>query len=267
MSETEKGEITRRDFLKLSGKTLLTLGVAPIWPNSESPPETQVLALEPEKATRFSSWPMDGDPEKMIGDGINPPLGYRHLQETVDVKMNPDGGHHIGVDFNLGDKDDDLGAPLNMIMDGVCVYAGDGGGRNLGKIAIFCSKLTDGNLVYPRYAHMLEWNVTPGQTYKAGEVVGKCGKSGWENGNAHLHLDIGTRAVFENHYTGIFADAWWYPHKAPVWYIEKYYLDPVELIKSLIPSKEESDKARIIDNLTGLREILAQRKFFRYRPR
>jgi murein DD-endopeptidase MepM/ murein hydrolase activator NlpD len=201
----------------------------------------------------------------MIGDGINPPLGYRHLQATVDTKMKPDGGHHIGVDFNLGDEDDDLGAPLKMIADGVCIFTGQSSFRDLGKIAIFCCKLPDGNLVYPRYAHMLDWNVSAGQKVKAGETVGKCGKSGWEKGNAHLHLDVGTRLTLEKHYRGIFADPWWYPHKAPVAFIERYYIDPVELIENHQDTQNNLSVATGVEDSFRYRKWVAQREIFRHR--
>lgn len=262
-TENQKG-LSRRQFFDLGLKMGIATFFAPLL-EGDSPPE--VLDIEPDRPVSHSAWPMDGDPDKMIGDGINPPLGYRHLQATVDTKMKPDGGHHIGVDFNLGDKDDDLGAELKMIAKGVCIFRGESTFRDLGKIAIFCCKLPDGQLVYPRYAHMLDWNVSAGQTVDTGELVGKCGKSGWENGNAHLHLDVGTRLTLEGHYRGIFAEPWWYPHKAPVSYIERYYIDPVQLIKSYLPKKEDSAPSDVHEDLRRYRKWTARREMYRYRRR
>lgn len=259
--EFKKG-LSRRQFLDFGLNVGIAALLTPV-PERDTTPE--VLDIEPTEPISYSSWPMDGDPQKMIGDGINPPLGYRHLQATVDTKMKPDGGHHIGADFNLGDKDDDLGAELKMIANGVCIFTGESTYRDLGKIAIFCCKLPDGQLVYPRYAHLLDWNVSAGQEVNVGEPIGKCGKSGWEEGNAHLHLDVGTRQALEKHYTGVFADPWWYPHKAPVAFIEKYYIDPVELIETHLPAKDNSDRPEGLENLARYRKLIARRDFFRHR--
>ena len=267
MSKVEENPngISRRQFLAFSGDLLKSVGYLALPPNLEPDDASEVLDIEPTESVTYSVWPMDGDPLKMIGDGINPPLGYRHLQATVDTKMNMDGGHHIGVDFNLGDENDDLGAPLNMIANGVCIFTGESNYRDLGKVAIFCCKLPDGQLVYPRYAHMLDWDVSAGQEINVGQLVGKCGKSGWEKGNAHLHLDVGTRQVLEDHYTGIFADPWWYPHKAPVAYIERYYIDPVNLIETYLPTQNNSDSADGLKDLARYRKWVARREYFRHR--
>lgn len=225
MSKAERKAIGRRGFLKLAGAGFAALELSKLSDTNE------VLDLIPENPTRFAVWPLNGDPKKTYGDGRNPGLGYTHLMPTVDVNYQPDGGRHIGTDFNLGDYDTDCGASAKLIMDGVCVFAGDGIWRELGKIAIFAHRLPDETLVYSRYAHLGDWTAEVGRKYNAGAKIGNVGKSGREKGFCHLHLDLGTRAVFEEHYTGIFADPWWYPHKSPTWYQERYYLDPVKVIK------------------------------------
>ena len=172
-----------------------------------------------------------------MGDGIRPSLGYRHLQETVNVDFTPDGGHHIGVDFNCGDYDEDMGTPLALIMDGVCVLTAETRYRDLGKIATFCHRLPDRSLIYSRYAHLNGFTAEQGRNYRAGEIIATMGKSGWENGYAHLHLDIASRNAFEEKYM---TDPWWYPHNAPVSFIERYFLDPVGLIGTYLRKPKNS---------------------------
>ena len=217
-------ELSRRDFLKASALA----GVSLVIPHKESEPFVPPLDILPEESVEYSSLPFGRELEKIIGDGVYPPLGYRHLQQTVNVDNTPDGGHHIGVDFNWGDFDEDMGTPLKLAFNGVCVYTGNGEWRNLGKVAIFCHRLPDGSLIYSRYGHLDSWFVEPGKNYQAGDFIGKMGKSGWKYGFSHLHLDIANRDCFEKHYLD---DPWWYPHKAPIREIERYFLDPVELLE------------------------------------
>lgn len=224
-------ELSRRDFLKASALA----GVSLALPLKESESFTPPVDVLPEKDIDYSSLPFGKKLEGIMGDGVYPALGYRHLQETVKVDNTPDGGHHIGVDFNWGDFDEDMGTPLKLILNGVCVFTGDGEWRSMGLVAIFCHRLPDGSLIYSRYAHLDSWLAEVGKNYKAGELIGKMGKSGWKNGFSHLHLDIANRECFERHYL---VDPWWYPHKAPVREIERYFLDPVELINKYQGKKE-----------------------------
>jgi murein DD-endopeptidase MepM/ murein hydrolase activator NlpD len=216
-------EYSRRDFLAFS----LLAGVGAFVHFKEGEPDTP-LDIVPEQDVTYSVPPFGNSLEEIMGDGVNPGGGYRFLQPTVNVNYAPDGGHHLGVDFNWGDIDEDCGTPLRLIMNGVCVFAGECSyHRDLGKIAIFCHRLSDGSLIYTRYAHLNSFSVTAGTNYRVGEIVATMGKSGWENGFCHLHLDILTRAGFADH---ILADPWWYPHTAPVRYLRRYFLDPVEVI-------------------------------------
>lgn len=223
-------------MLKLVAFGATSLAFSPFM--ETSPNSQEVLDLIPERYVTYSVWPIDGDPKTIMGDGVNPPLGYIHLMPTVNMDMTPDGGHHLGVDFNWGHHDDDYGTPLKMIMNGICVFTGDGGWRQLGKIAIFCHRFLNETLLYSRYAHLDSWGVVVGKEYKVGEIIGNMGKSGWENGYSHLHLDTGTREVFEKHYTGIWADPWYYPHKASFYYKKLFYVDPAKVIEeNLKPNK------------------------------
>lgn len=234
MSKTER--LSRRDILKLAAFGASGLALTPMLENSPNPQEA--IDLLPKNIVTHSVWPIDGDPNIIMGDGKNPGVGYTHLMPTVNRDWSSDGGHHIGTDFNWGDHDEDCGTPLKMIMNGVCVFTADGEWRQLGKIAIFCHRFSDGTLLYSRYAHLDSWDVEVGKEYKVGEIVGKMGKSGWQKGFCHLHLDLGTRKVFEEHYNGKFADAWWYPHHALNNYVEKYFVDPAIIIReNLKPNK------------------------------
>jgi murein DD-endopeptidase MepM/ murein hydrolase activator NlpD len=227
-------------MLKIAALGAASLAFSPF---VENPPNSQeVLDLVPEKYITYSVWPFNGKPEEIMGDGINPSLGYTHLMPTVNEDMTPDGGHHLGVDFNWGDHDDDYGTPLKMIMNGICVFVGDGDWRQLGKIAIFCHRFPDETLLYSRYAHLDSWGVEVGKEYEVGEIVGKMGKSGWEQGYSHLHLDIGTRKVFERHYTGIWANPWYYPHKESLYYKNLFYVDPAKVIEENLRPKRPPRK-------------------------
>ncbi|RLC32257.1 hypothetical protein DRH13_01945 [Candidatus Woesebacteria bacterium] len=227
MSKSER--LSRRGMLQLVAFGAGRLVLSPMLENSPNPQE--VLDLVPKKYVTHSVWPFAGDSETIMGDSKNPGLGYTHLMPTVNMDMTPDGGHHIGIDFNWGHHDEDCGTPLKMIMNGVCVFAADGDWKQLGKIAIFCHRFPDETLLYSRYAHLDSWNVEVGKEYKAGEIIGNMGKSGWDNGFCHLHLDLGKREVFEKHYTGMWADAWYYPHKIPTYYVERFYVDPAKVIE------------------------------------
>jgi murein DD-endopeptidase MepM/ murein hydrolase activator NlpD len=234
MSKSER--LSRRAMLKLVALGAGSLAFSPMLENPPNPLE--VLDLIPEKFVTHSVWPIARNPETIMGDGKNSGLGYTHLMPTVNIDMTPDGGRHIGTDFNWGDHDEDCGTPLRMIMNGVCVFAADGEWRQLGKIAIFCHRFPDETLLYSRYAHLDNWNVEVGKEYKVGEIIGNMGKSGWDNGFCHLHLDLGTRKVFEEHYNGKFASAWWYPHFAPIHYVEKYFVDPAKIISENLKSNK-----------------------------
>src|SRR3972149_400578 len=214
--------LSRNGFLKLP----LIAGAALFVPFTEGETATP-LDILPEEQVTYALPPFGDSLEEIIGDGINPGEGYRFLQPTVNVEYVPDGGHHLGVDFNWGESEEDCGTPLRLVMNGVCVFAAESSYRDLGKVAVFCHQLTDGSLVYSRYAHLDSFSVVSGTNYRVGELIGTLGKSGWENGFCHLHLDMLTRAGFESH---LMYDPWWYPHTAPVSYIRRYFLDPVEMI-------------------------------------
>lgn len=252
--EEEPKQISRRDFLKVGYGIMLARLL------EEKPGNEGVIDILPAKIVTHSAWPLDGEPGQLMGNGIVPGMGYVHLQPTVRIDKDapgyvqvPDGNYHVGIDFNLSNDDTDCGAPTRLILDGACVYAGEDDKRDLGTTAIFVHLLPNHELVYSRYTHLLNFDAIPGKDYPAGEIVGSVGKSGWEKGRCHLHLDIADRDIFEWHYTGIFEDPRWYPYKVPLWFLEMHYLDPAELIPTF-PSWKERKKVEISDEeRNGLR--------------
>jgi len=234
-------KLTRREFLKVAS-SLAGLGLLPSL-EGEAP---VVLDILPERTAAFSVLPFGNSLDAIIGNGTNPNTGYTHLQPTVDVHYQPDGGLHIGADFNRHDVEDDSGTPLDLIMDGVCVFAGDGIYRDLGKIAIFCHRLPDESLIYSRFCHMGSWNVQIGQNYRAGDLVGLMDHSGRPNGRSHLHLDIANRRGFSEK---IMPDPWWYPHGPAVreQLIQRFFVDPIEIIRTYLRQGELSRKELLME--------------------
>lgn len=220
--------VSRRDFLKFALTGMFSLAFGDILDLSKYP---EALDIQPALVVDNAIPPFDAVLKNQIGDGSNPGGGYRHLQPTVNQGWAKDGGHHIGADFNLGKNDQDCQIKTRLIANGVCVFTGNQTGRDLGNVAIFCHKLPDSTLLYSRYAHLHSYFAEVGKEYAIGEVIGLNGKSGWENGHCHLHLDVATRACFEERYTSLYPDLWWYPYKAPTWYISLYFIDPVKFIE------------------------------------
>jgi len=196
------------------------------------PPSNEALDLVPEEPSVHFAWPVKGIPSQTYGNGIHPGSGYRHLQATVDEKGEEDGGHHIGVDFNTAEGDEDLGDPIYLIADAISVYVGRGYGRGLGDVAIFAFQLESGEILYARYAHMGKIYAVPGESYPAGRIIGRMGNTGMERGGfAHLHLDIATRLTFEERFVGEFANLRWYPRMSVKWYINRHFIDPVAFLE------------------------------------
>ena len=103
-----------------------------------------------------------------------------------------DGRQHEGVDFTPGE-----GAEIHAIADGtVRIATEQGGGYG---VTVLIDHIVDGELVSSRYGHMQygSLRVSPGDTVKVGDVLGKVGNTGHSFG-AHLHFEIlqnGTTAI------------------------------------------------------------------------
>ncbi len=111
---TTEQKLTRREFLKVVAPlSLAGLGLLPS-SEGESPVALDIL---PERTAYYSVLPFGNSLDAIIGNETNPATGYLHLHQTVDVHFQPDGGLHIGADFNRNDVEDDSGTPLDLIMD------------------------------------------------------------------------------------------------------------------------------------------------------
>ena len=165
-------------------------------------------------------------------DHFDPPLfgqvfvTLQHLEPVLDSFGEPTGDHHIGVDLNIGEGDDDRGFPILLIGNGRCVHTSSSEACGLGNIAIFVHEMPDGVLLYSRYAHLGHIFVEVGQSMRRGELVGQVGESGCQR-SPHLHLDIATEAVWRE---SLQANPRWYPQAAPAWWLRRRFMDPLPLI-------------------------------------
>ncbi len=91
---------------------------------------------------------------------------------------------HAGLDMTPG-----IGTPIQAMADGVVTTATEQGGA-YGVYVVIRHEI-DGQVVESVYAHMLEGSLalTPGQTVRVGQLVGRVGNSGRSTG-AHLHFEV-----------------------------------------------------------------------------
>lgn len=154
-------------------------------------------------------------------------LTSTHL-ELVPSRISQSGNsYHIGIDLNIGQGDDDLGHPVTMIASGKCVLASSSDACGLGNIAIFEHRLPSNEFIYSRYAHLDQLAVFNGAVYEIGQIVGAVGRSGCQ-GSAHLHLDVANELAWKQ---SLSPDPRWYPQRAPRWWLERRFLDPLRLFE------------------------------------
>lgn len=102
---------------------------------------------------------------------------------------------HEGIDI-APVKRDRAGNPLDLIMsiaDGTVIYTSNISGRsNYGKYLVV-EHQWEGVSVVSLYAHLAEITCEPGDTVKAGSVLGRMGYTGvgLNRTRAHLHLELG----------------------------------------------------------------------------
>lgn len=126
--------------------------------------------------------------------------------------------YHTGADYNLSTGgDSDLGQPVFAVADGVVTYAGFVPGVGWGNL-VQLEHMQFG--VWTRYAHLLKILVKPGQQVKAGQLIGKLGKSGFQP-YAHLHFDVSV--------VNPGARAWFVTDPSAV---KKTYVDPDQWLKN-----------------------------------
>ena len=86
--------------------------------------------------------------------------------------------YHTGLDFNGNDGD-----PIKSIANGVVTFVGYDGAYGNKTIVT----LEDGTEIW--YCHQSAFNVSEGQTVRAGEIIGAVGSTGHVTGS-HLHVEV-----------------------------------------------------------------------------
>ena len=92
--------------------------------------------------------------------------------------------YHTGLDFRAA-----YGIPIQSVLAGVVVYAGNSGDWAGNHVAV---RHVDGRTTM--YSHMSRTAVSTGQTVQAGQVLGYVGNSGRSFG-AHLHFELYPKGV------------------------------------------------------------------------
>lgn len=98
-------------------------------------------------------------------------------------------GHHTGDDLNgIGGMNTDLGDPVFATADGLVVHAGLPS-PGWGNVVIISHRTTKGEILQSMYAHLLDFNVKPGDLVSRGHRIGSVGTA---NGSypAHLHFEM-----------------------------------------------------------------------------
>jgi murein DD-endopeptidase MepM/ murein hydrolase activator NlpD len=95
-------------------------------------------------------------------------------------------GYHTGVDFAVP-----IGTPVLAVADGTITTAT--WGRAYGIQVV--QKCSQGWVIY---AHLNAKRVKPGQTVKAGQLIGESGNSGTNTTGAHLHLELRDNVRWSN---------------------------------------------------------------------
>lgn len=163
-------------------------------------------------------------------------------------KFNSDRGtyFHSGVDWNLNTGgDSDLGQPLYAVGDGKIVYYHNSSHPNSGygrHMVLMCE--TPFGIKWFHYAHCQEI-ITDVKEVKAGDIIGKLGKSGTKY--AHLHFSVFHKDP-KDHPKGIdLVDT-------DAALLDEYLEDPIKLLDKLWDYDEEEKTILVkISEFEGLR--------------
>lgn len=129
--------------------------------------------------------------------------GVPRLSSTFGPRLKASEGYRY--DFHRGiDIPTPVGTPVVAISDGVIRIAGEHDAysdplvqiRHTRPGAAECRGSEEG-CYYSNYLHLASWAVTPGQTVRAGDVIGTTGAS--ESGFPHLHFEIRDGGVWQKH--------------------------------------------------------------------
>jgi murein DD-endopeptidase MepM/ murein hydrolase activator NlpD len=149
-----------------------------------------LFSSEPERFYMYVDRTFEGETSKPWEGGA---FGYVRTPIRVngEVLMTK---FHEGIDI-APIKRDRSGDPLDLICsiaDGTVVHISPISGRsNYGKYLVVAHRWDD-STVYSLYAHLAEITCQPGDTVKAGSVLGRMGYTGvgLNRTRAHLHLEI-----------------------------------------------------------------------------
>jgi murein DD-endopeptidase MepM/ murein hydrolase activator NlpD len=95
-------------------------------------------------------------------------------------------GYHTGVDFAVP-----IGTPVLAVADGIITTATWGKAYGVQVV----QRVAQGWVIY---AHLNAKRVKPGQTVKAGQLIGESGNSGTNTTGAHLHLELRDNVRWSN---------------------------------------------------------------------
>jgi murein DD-endopeptidase MepM/ murein hydrolase activator NlpD len=155
---------------------------------------------QPERFYMYVDRSFEGETSKPWEGGS---FGYVRSPIRVDGQLVMS-RFHEGVDI-APIKRDKAGNPLDLVMSisvGKVVHTSPISGRsNYGKYVVVEHEW-DNSKVVSLYAHLAEVTVSPGDTVKAGSVLGRMGYTGrgLNRIRAHVHLEVGL--VMSEHYEG-----------------------------------------------------------------
>ncbi|MDR1891837.1 MAG: M23 family metallopeptidase [Oscillospiraceae bacterium] len=117
-----------------------------------------------------------------------PVPGYYSLSSPYGYRVNPVSGVyklHAGIDISGGAI---YGKPVVAAADGIVIKASDTG-DGYGKCVMIDHGLNNGNRYVTLYGHNSAFNVSNGQTVKAGQTIAYIGSTGNSTG-PHCHFEI-----------------------------------------------------------------------------
>lgn len=147
-------------------------------------------AYDKAKEREYQEWLAAQEPPKNVGTtNVDTsgkvwvlPINYTHFSSPFGWRIHPiygDTRFHAGVDLSAP-----TGTPIVATRAGVVTVASyEGGGAG------YYVNINHLDGYVTRYMHMTHYIVSPGQTVKAGQVIGYCGSTGASTG-PHLHFGV-----------------------------------------------------------------------------
>lgn len=128
------------------------------------------------------------DQELLFGDGRLswPAPGYKRITSKFGPRIHPVYGYrsnHTGIDVAAP-----YGANLTAAASGRVIFAGWGNAYG-NYVLIDHGRDEQGRHIVTQYAHCSRLLVVEGDVVRRGDVVAKCGSTGWSTGN-HLHFGV-----------------------------------------------------------------------------